>query len=64
MNKVPQGKKYRKKYYIKKKNVYMNVNVCMIQINDKEQDGDINYFNASDGSIKCMHLQAYQLQRD
>lgn len=42
----------------------MNVNVCMIQINDKEQDGDINYFNASDGSIKCMHLQAYQLQRD
>lgn len=42
----------------------MNVKVFMIQMNDKEQDGDINYFNANDGSIKRIHLQAYQLQRD
>lgn len=42
----------------------MSVKVCIIQMDDKEQDGSINYFNANDGSIKRMHLQVYQLQQD
>lgn len=50
MNKVLQGEKIQKSIKIKK-NVCIDIKICMIQINNNEQDSGINYFNANNGSI-------------